>query len=126
MFRATSRFHPAELSEKGLSGKSNQTNVYSVDALMLHDRDAREVDLREPTSLVKPPDYMPLLQWIRRELERAEDEYDDALMKSKFTEVPRRCVLMYFSGVRLQSRLLPASAHCTLILVSSQQRTLNA
>jgi len=60
---------------------SNQTNVYSVDAQILYKRDAREVDLREPTNLVKPPAYMPLLQWVRRELERAgdEDEYHYAI-----------------------------------------------
>jgi hypothetical protein len=59
---------------------SNQTNVYLVDAQLLYDRDAREVDLREPTNLVKPSAYTPLPQWIRWELERAEDEdeYDDA------------------------------------------------
>ena len=55
---------------------SNQTNVYLVDAKTLHKRDAREVDLREPTNLVKPPGYMPLLQWIRRELERTGNEED--------------------------------------------------
>ena len=55
---------------------SNQTNVYLVDAQTLHKRDAREVDLREPTNLVKPPGYMPLLQWIRRELERTGNEED--------------------------------------------------
>jgi hypothetical protein len=49
---------------------SNQTNVYLVDAQTLYGRDARQVDLREPTMLVKPPAYMPLLQWIRRELQR--------------------------------------------------------
>ena len=59
---------------------SNQTNVYLVDAQLLYERDAREVDLREPTNLVKPSAYTPLPQWIRRGLERAEDEYeyDDA------------------------------------------------
>ncbi len=59
---------------------SNQTNVYLVDAQLLCDRDAREVNLREPTNLVKPPAYMPMPQWIRRELERAGDEgeYYDA------------------------------------------------
>jgi hypothetical protein len=55
---------------------SNQTNVYLVDAQTLYERDAREVDLGEPTYLVKPSGYMPLLQWIRRELESAEDEDD--------------------------------------------------
>ena len=48
---------------------SNQTNVYLVDARMLYERDAREVDLREPTNLIKPPAYVPLLRWIRWELE---------------------------------------------------------
>src|SRR3712207_461332 len=37
---------------------------------MLYERDAREVDLREPTNLIIPPSYTPLLQWIRLELER--------------------------------------------------------
>ncbi len=55
---------------------SNQTNVYLVDAQTLYKRDAREVDLREPTNLVEPPGYMPLLQWLRRELERAGNEED--------------------------------------------------
>jgi len=47
---------------------------------MLYERDARELDLREPTNLIKPPSYVPLLQWIRLELERTEDEdeYYDA------------------------------------------------
>jgi hypothetical protein len=60
---------------------SNQTNVYLVEAQALYERDAREVDLEQPAYFVKPPTYMPLLQWIRLELERAEDEdeYDDAL-----------------------------------------------
>jgi len=59
---------------------SNQTNVYLVEAQVLYERDAREVDLEQPANLLKPPTYMPLLQWIRLELERAEneDEYDDA------------------------------------------------
>jgi hypothetical protein len=59
---------------------SNQTNVYLVEAQALYERDAREVDLQQPANLVEPPTYMPLLQWIRLELERAEDEdeYDDA------------------------------------------------
>ena len=59
---------------------SNQTNVYLVEAQALYERDAREVDLQQPANLVKPPTYMPLLQWIRLELERTEDEdeYDDA------------------------------------------------
>ena len=55
---------------------SNQTNVYLVDAQMLYERDARGVDLREPTNLVKPPGYMPFPQWIRRELERTGNEED--------------------------------------------------
>lgn len=55
---------------------SNQTNVYLVDAQMLYQRDARELDLREPTSLIKPPTYMPLLHWIRGELERSENSDD--------------------------------------------------
>jgi hypothetical protein len=56
---------------------SNQTNVYLVDAESLYGRDARQVDLGEPTMLVKPPSYMPLLQWIRRELQRirTSDDY---------------------------------------------------
>ena len=59
---------------------SNQTNVYLVEAQALYERDAREVDLQQPANLVKPPTYMPLLQWIKLELERTEDEdaYDDA------------------------------------------------
>ena len=59
---------------------SNQTNVYLVEAQALFERDAREVDLQQPANLVKPPTYMPLLQWIKLELERTEDEdaYDDA------------------------------------------------
>ena len=59
---------------------SNQTNVYLVEARALYERDAREVDLQQPANLVQPSTYMPLLQWIRLELERAEDEdeYDDA------------------------------------------------
>ncbi len=73
---------------------SNQTNVYLVDARMLYERDAREVDLREPTNLIKPPAYVPLLQWIRPELERAEDEdgYYDA-----FHEIEE---LLLFDGGR--------------------------
>ena len=55
---------------------SNQTNVYLVDAQMLYERDARGVDLREPTNLVKPPGYMPFPQWIRRELGRTGNEED--------------------------------------------------
>ena len=60
---------------------SNQTNVYLVDARMLYERDAREVDLREPSNLIKPPAYVPLLQWIGRELERIgnSDDHHDAL-----------------------------------------------
>lgn len=56
---------------------SNQTNVYLVDAEALYERDAREVDLGEPSNLVKPSGYMPLLRWVSRELERvgSEDEY---------------------------------------------------
>jgi len=59
---------------------SNQTNVYLVEAQVLYERDAREVDLQQPANLAKPPTYMPLLQWIKLELERTEDEdaYDDA------------------------------------------------
>ena len=59
---------------------SNQTNVYLVEVQALFERDAREVDLQQPANFVKPPTYMPLLQWIRLELERTEDEdeYDDA------------------------------------------------
>jgi hypothetical protein len=38
-----------------LMGMSNQTNVYLVDAKMLYERDAREVDLLGPTNLTKPP-----------------------------------------------------------------------
>ena len=59
---------------------SNQTNIYLVDAHALYERDAREVELQEPTNLMKPPAYMPLLQWIRLELGRTgdEDEYYDA------------------------------------------------
>ena len=55
---------------------SNQTNVYLVDAQLLYERDAREVDLREPTNLLKPPGYVPFLQWLRRELERTGNEED--------------------------------------------------
>ncbi len=55
---------------------SNQTNIYLVDAQMLYERDARGVDLREPTNLVKPPGYMPVLQWIRRELGRTGNQED--------------------------------------------------
>jgi hypothetical protein len=55
---------------------SNQTNVYLVDAQTLYSRDARKVHLREPTMLFKPPAYMPLLQWIRRELQRIENSDD--------------------------------------------------
>lgn len=55
---------------------SNQTNVYLVDARMLHERDARELDLREPTTLIKPPSYVPLPQWIGRELDRIGDSDD--------------------------------------------------
>ena len=55
---------------------SNQTNVYLIEAQMLYKRDGRGVDLREPTNLIKPPAYMPLLQWIRRELERTGNEED--------------------------------------------------
>ncbi len=55
---------------------SNQTNVYLVDARTLYARDAREVDLREPTNLVRPPDYIPLLQWTRLELGRIENDDD--------------------------------------------------
>jgi hypothetical protein len=55
---------------------SKQTNVYLVEAQMLYKRDARGVDLREPTNLIKPPAYMPLPQWIGRELERAGNEED--------------------------------------------------
>jgi hypothetical protein len=71
---------------------SNQTNVYLVEAQTLYERDAREVDLREPTYLVKPSAFMPLLQWIGRELERAgdEDEYEDA-----FEEIEE---LLLFNG----------------------------
>ena len=89
---ATSRFRPAELLEKGLLRMSNQTNVYLVEAQTLYGRDAREVDLGERTYLVKPSGYMPLLQWVRRELEstRDEDEYDDA-----FDEVEE---LLLFDG----------------------------
>jgi hypothetical protein len=59
---------------------SNQTNVYLVEAQALYERDAREVYLQQPANLVKPPTFIPLLQWIKLELERAEDEdeYDDA------------------------------------------------
>ena len=59
---------------------SNQTNIYLVDAQALYERDAREVELQEPTNLMKPPAYMPLVQWLRLELERTgdEDEYHDA------------------------------------------------
>jgi hypothetical protein len=55
---------------------SNQTNVYLVDTHTLYKTDARELDLREPTNFVKPPAYMPLLQWMRRELERIGNEED--------------------------------------------------
>ena len=55
---------------------ANQTNVYLIDAQMLYRRDARGVELREPTNLARPPGYMPLLQWIRRELGRTENEED--------------------------------------------------
>ena len=55
---------------------SNQTNVYLVDAQILYERDAREVDLREPTNLLKPPGYVPFLQWLRRKLERKGNEED--------------------------------------------------
>ena len=37
---------------------------------MLYERDACEVDLREPSNLIKPPAYVPLVQWIGWELER--------------------------------------------------------
>ena len=59
---------------------SNQTNLYLVDAKMLYKRDAREVDLLEPTNLTKPPAYMPLVQWVRWELERIgnSDDYHHA------------------------------------------------
>jgi hypothetical protein len=60
---------------------SNQTNIYLVEARALFERDAREVELQQPANLLKPLTYMPLLQWIRLEFERAEDEgeYDDAV-----------------------------------------------
>jgi hypothetical protein len=53
---------------------SNQTNVYLV------------VDLQQPANIVKPPTYMPLLQWIKLELERTEDEdeYDQTDGKLEF------------------------------------------
>jgi hypothetical protein len=53
---------------------SNQTNVYLV------------VDLQQPANLVKPPTYMPLLQLIKLELERTEDEdeYDQTDGKLEF------------------------------------------
>src|SRR3712207_1491336 len=56
---------------------SNQTNVYLIDAEALYERDAREVDLGEPSNLAKPSGYMPLLRWVSREVERvgSEDEY---------------------------------------------------
>ena len=56
---------------------SNQTNVYLIGAQTLYERNAREVDLSEGSNLSQPPGYMPLLQWISRELERAGggDEY---------------------------------------------------
>src|SRR5919107_4020292 len=59
---------------------SNQTNVYLVEARALYERDAREVDLQQPANLVQPSTYMPFLQRIKLELERAEDEdeYEDA------------------------------------------------
>ena len=60
---------------------SNQTNVYLVDAQLLYARDARELDLREQTTLIKPPSYVPLPQWIGRELDRMgnSDDYHYAL-----------------------------------------------
>ena len=58
--------------------QTKRTSIWS-EAQALYEREAREVDLQQPANLVKPPTYVPLLQWIRLELERAEDEdeYDD-------------------------------------------------
>jgi len=52
-----------------------------VEARILYERDASEVGLREMTKLIKPPAYMPLLQWIRRGLERigGSDDYHHAM-----------------------------------------------
>ncbi len=55
---------------------SNQTNVYLVDAETLYNRDAREVELREPSDLLGPPGHMPLVEWIGRELARLGDRGD--------------------------------------------------
>jgi len=66
---------------------SNQTNVYLVDAQTLYKIACAPVDLREPTNLVKPPGYTPLLQWIRRELERSGNEEDYHYALNEIEEV---------------------------------------
>ena len=78
---------------------SNQTNVYLVDAGILYERDARELDLREPTTLIKPPSYMPLPQWIRRELGRIGNSDDYHYAYNEIEEL-----LLFDGGGGLGSR----------------------
>ncbi len=86
---------------------SNQTNVYLVDAQMLYERDARELDLREPATLIQPPSYTPLPQWIRWELDRIgnSDDYHYAL--HEIEELRFRAVLVAgLKGVALATEYL--------------------